>query len=80
MTQKKWKCACGYIHDGEGAPERCPKCGAPAERFELLEDAAAELVESCGGVVDGFGFVVELSFLHGRRKIDAYAVNSLVRY
>jgi len=45
MTMKKWKCVCGYIHDGDQAPERCPKCGAPAERFALLDDAAAELVE-----------------------------------
>jgi hypothetical protein len=45
MTKKKWKCVCGYIHDGDEAPERCPKCGAPPERFALLDDAAAELVE-----------------------------------
>jgi rubredoxin len=45
MTTKKWKCACGYIHDGDDAPERCPKCGAPAERFTLLDDATAERVE-----------------------------------
>jgi rubredoxin len=43
---KKWKCsACGYIHDGEEAPEKCPKCGAPKEQFVELEDAAASLVE-----------------------------------
>lgn len=42
---KKWKCACGYIHDGETAPEKCPKCGAPKEKFTLLDDAAANLVE-----------------------------------
>ncbi len=41
----KWKCACGYIHDGDGAPDACPKCGAPAERFTQLDDAAAQLVE-----------------------------------
>ena len=43
---KKWKCSvCGYIHDGDEAPEACPKCGAPASKFELLGDAAAGLVE-----------------------------------
>lgn len=43
---KKWKCGgCGYIHDGENAPDKCPKCGAPKEKFALLEDAAANLVE-----------------------------------
>jgi hypothetical protein len=43
--RKKWKCVCGYIHDGEEAPGHCPKCGAPAEKFTLLDDKAAELVE-----------------------------------
>lgn len=42
--------------------------------------ATAELVESCGGTVDGFGFVVELTFLNGRDKLDGYAVTSLVQY
>ena len=43
---KKWKCGvCGFIHDGDIAPEKCPKCGAPNEKFALLDDAAAKLVE-----------------------------------
>ncbi len=43
---KKWKCeACGYIHDGDEAPDKCPKCGAIKEQFVLLEDSAAKLVE-----------------------------------
>ena len=41
----KWKCVCGYIHDGDAAPANCPKCGAPTERFTPLDEAAAELVE-----------------------------------
>jgi hypothetical protein len=42
---KKWKCVCGYIHDGDEAPCNCPKCGAAAEKFELLDDKIANLVE-----------------------------------
>jgi rubredoxin len=42
---KKWKCVCGYIHDGDSAPGQCPKCGAPAEKFTLLDGTAANLVE-----------------------------------
>lgn len=44
-TATKFKCVCGYVHDGEEAPARCPKCGAAAERFARLDDAAANLVE-----------------------------------
>ncbi len=44
--QKKWKCGvCGYIHDGDQAPAKCPKCGAPAEKFAALDDQATNLVE-----------------------------------
>jgi len=42
---KKWKCVCGYIHDGDVPPTKCPKCGAPSEKFTLLDNAAAQLVE-----------------------------------
>ncbi len=40
-----WKCGvCGYIHEGDGPPDKCPKCGAPKEKIEKLDDTAAELV------------------------------------
>lgn len=36
---KKWKClVCGYIHEGESPPEKCPVCGAPADMFEELTE------------------------------------------
>ena len=42
---KKWKCVCGYIHDGEEVCAECPKCGAPAEKFTELDEAAGTLIE-----------------------------------
>jgi adenine phosphoribosyltransferase len=42
--------------------------------------AAAKLVESLGGIVAGMGFIVELTFLPGRQKLDAYKVESLIQY
>jgi succinate dehydrogenase/fumarate reductase flavoprotein subunit len=36
---KKWICTvCGYVHEGAEAPEKCPMCGAPKEKFQLLAD------------------------------------------
>ena len=37
---KKFICAvCGYVHEGDEAPERCPLCKAPRSKFkELVED------------------------------------------
>jgi hypothetical protein len=41
-----WRCgACNYIWDGEEPPDKCPKCGAPKERFVELEDKPMELIE-----------------------------------
>ncbi|WP_316348413.1 NADH peroxidase [Desulfuromonas acetoxidans] len=32
---KKWVCTvCGYIHEGETAPDKCPQCGVDADKFE----------------------------------------------
>jgi adenine phosphoribosyltransferase len=42
--------------------------------------AAARMVRSMGGTVAGIGFVVELTFLNGRRKLAGYDVFSLLEY
>jgi adenine phosphoribosyltransferase len=42
--------------------------------------ALASLVEGAGGVVVGFGFLVELAFLGGRAALEPYAVHTLVAY
>ena len=42
--------------------------------------ATAQLVERNGGKVAGFGFVVELTFLNGRQKLNGYDVYSLMQY
>jgi|TARA_Y100000294_G_scaffold178054_1_gene206944 rubrerythrin len=32
-----WRCRnCGYLHEGESAPEQCPACAHPQAYFELL--------------------------------------------
>ena len=34
---KKWVCkVCGYIHEGDMPPEKCPQCKAPKEKFEEM--------------------------------------------
>ncbi|MDE7385796.1 MAG: NADH peroxidase [Muribaculaceae bacterium] len=37
--KKKFICTiCGYIHEGDEAPEKCPQCGAPKSKFKELDD------------------------------------------
>jgi adenine phosphoribosyltransferase len=42
--------------------------------------ASAELVEKLGGIVAGYVFIVELSFLKGREKLEKYPVQALITY
>ena len=43
MATKKFRCkVCGYVHNGDKAPDKCPLCGAPAADFEEIIEAGAE--------------------------------------
>jgi adenine phosphoribosyltransferase len=42
--------------------------------------ATAELVEQLGGTVVGLPFIIELTFLDGRKKLSEYDVFSLIQY
>ena len=38
MATKKYKCkVCGYIHEGDKAPDVCPLCAAPSSDFEEIK-------------------------------------------
>ena len=53
---KKFICSvCGYVHEGDAAPEKCPQCRVPADKFnELVEDAELSFVtEHVIGVAQG---------------------------
>jgi adenine phosphoribosyltransferase len=62
---------------------------SPGTRVVVLDDVLAtggtarakvELVEELGGIVAGVVFVIELTFLHGRERLDGYDVHSLIQY
>ena len=41
---KKFICTvCGYIHEGDSAPEKCPLCKAPASKFKEMEETEGGL-------------------------------------
>ena len=52
----KWVCSvCGYTHEGDTAPEKCPQCGVPAEKF-VKQDESEEMTwasEHVVGVAQG---------------------------
>lgn len=42
MATKKFKCkVCGYIHEGDAAPAKCPQCQAPSSEFEEMQEQSA---------------------------------------
>ena len=43
-------------------------------------DATIKLVEQLGGVVAGIAFLIELSYLDGRNKLDGYDILTLMEY
>jgi adenine phosphoribosyltransferase len=62
---------------------------SPGTRVLIVDDllatggtaaAAARMVRELGGEVAGMGFVIELTFLNGRRKLEGHDVFSLIQY
>ena len=41
---------CGYVYEGDKAPEKCPVCGAPASKFKAQEDEMTWAAEHVVGV------------------------------
>ena len=50
----KWVCSvCGYVHEGDAAPEKCPVCGVPAEKFIKQDSEMTWAAEHVVGVAQG---------------------------
>ena len=51
---KKFVCSiCGYVHEGEVAPEACPVCKAPANKFNEQKGELSWAAEHVVGVAQG---------------------------
>ena len=50
----KWVCSvCGYVHEGDTPPEKCPVCKAPAEKFIKQDAEMTWAAEHVLGVAQG---------------------------
>lgn len=64
---KKYICTvCGYMHEGEGAPEFCPQCKAPQNKFKPMEQETGPVWadEHRIGIVEG----IDPEILEGLRQ------------
>jgi len=58
LTMAKFICTvCGYVHEGDEAPEKCPQCKVPASKFKKVEESEAInfVQEHVIGVAKGTG-------------------------
>ena len=61
---KKWVCqVCGYVYEGEKAPEKCPQCGVGPEKFVEQGGEMSWAAEHVVGVAQG----VDAEILEGLR-------------
>ena len=43
-VMKKWVCSvCGYVHEGDTPPEKCPVCKQPSDKFNLVQEEKKNL-------------------------------------
>jgi adenine phosphoribosyltransferase len=81
---------CEYdLEYGTDALEMHADAIKPGQRVLIHDDLLAtggtarakiQLVEQAGGIVAGLAFLIELTELHGRDKLEGYEVFSLLRY
>ena len=50
----KYVCkVCGYVYEGDAAPEQCPICKAPADKFEAMVEGTTWACEHEVGITEG---------------------------
>ena len=73
---KKWVCTvCGYVHEGDSAPEKCPVCNVPAEKFKEQvgeKEWAAEHVEGECSEVGMYLAMARVAHREGYPEIGLY--------
>ena len=51
---KKYVCTiCGYIHEGDAPPEKCPICNAPSSKFNEMAGELQWADEHRVGITEG---------------------------
>ena len=51
INMAKFVCpVCGYVHEGDAAPEKCPVCGVPGDRFKKQEGPMEWAAEHIVGI------------------------------
>ena len=64
----KYVCpVCGYVHEGNEPPEKCPQCGVPGSKF-IKKEAGEKLVFACEHEVGVAKAVTDQEIIDGLRS------------
>jgi len=64
-----WKCSvCGFMHEGNEAPDVCPKCGSPKEKYAAMSEEDANKVFASDRTND-----IHMAIIRQAMKIEALA-------
>ncbi len=76
---KKWECTvCGYIHEGEEAPEKCPVCGADKDKFievKSLEEKEEQPAKGAGFIPEKISRLILKNHIH---PISVHSPNGII--
>ena len=65
---KKYVCPiCGYVHEGDAPPEKCPQCGVPGSKF-IEKEAGDKLVFACEHELGVAKAVTDTEIIEGLRS------------
>ncbi|MBQ1862189.1 MAG: NADH peroxidase [Clostridia bacterium] len=72
----KFVCSvCGYVHEGDSAPEKCPVCKAPASKFNVVEDrtlAAEHVIGAAEGASEDIIADLRSNFMGECTEVGMY--------
>lgn len=74
--KKLWRCQiCGYVHSGDEAPDVCPKCGAPKEKFTELSEEEAKKIYASDRTNDIHMAIIDLSMKIAELSKEGIEIN-----
>ena len=74
--KKLFKCSiCGFICEGDEAPEKCPKCGFPKEKFVELTTEEADKVYNSDRTNDIHLEIITLADRIAKLSLEGIKIN-----
>ena len=78
---KKFVCSvCGYVHEGDSAPEKCPLCKQPAEKFNEQKGEREWAAEHIVGVAKGVATMTSSWTLEQTSKVNAQKLVCILQW